>query len=70
MLVQDTGFSDNLPVGEGLLAFRDLEDAVAGAQAIASDYERHRAAARALAEAHFDSDKVLTRFLEEAGVGS
>jgi hypothetical protein len=68
VLVQDTGFSDNLPVGEGLLAFRDLEDAVAGAHSIGSDYERHRAAARALAEAHFDSDKVLTRFLEEAGI--
>jgi hypothetical protein len=65
--VQDTGFSSNLPVGEGLLAFGDLESAVAGAQRIASDYEHHRSAARAIAEAHFDSDAVLSRFLEEAG---
>jgi hypothetical protein len=70
VLVQDTGFSENLPVGEGLLAFRDLDGAVAGAQRIAADYERHRSAARAIAEAHFDSDTVLARFLEEAGIGS
>ena len=65
-LVQDTGFGRNHPVGEGLLAFRTLEDAVAGAQRIIEDYARHSAAARALAEERFDSDIVLPRFLEEA----
>jgi hypothetical protein len=69
-LVQDTGFSANLPVGEGLLAFSDLNGAVDGARRIAADYEGHRRAARAVAEAHFDSDTVLSRFLEEAGIGS
>jgi hypothetical protein len=66
VLVQDTGFSANLPVGEGLVAFSDLESAVDGAERIAGDYEAHRAAARALAESHFGSDVVLTRFLDEA----
>ena len=70
VLVQDTGFSENLPVGEGLLAFGDLDEAVAGAQRIAADYEHHRRAARAIAESHFDSDTVLARFLEQAGVGT
>ena len=70
VLVQDTGFSANLPVGEGLLAFTDLDGAVQGAERIARDYEDHRRAARALAEAHFDSDIVLSRFLEEAGIES
>ena len=65
-LVQDTGFSRTLPVGEGLLAFRTLEEAVAGARQIATDYERHRTAARRIAEEFFDSDKLLTRFLEDA----
>ncbi len=65
-LVQDTGFGGNYPVGEGLLAFRTLEEAVAGAQEIEGNYQRHCRAARALAEAYFDSDKVLTRLLEEA----
>ena len=68
VLVQDTGFSANFPVGEGLLAFTDLDGAVKGAGRIAGDYEGHRRAARAVAEAHFDSDIVLPRFLEEAGI--
>ena len=69
-LLQDTGFSDNYPAGEGLVAFRTLDEAVAGAQRIAADYDAHRAAARALAEERFDSDKVLPRFLAQAGVGT
>ena len=67
-LVQDTGFSKNLPVGEGLIAFRTLDEAVAGAESIARDYEKHARAARALAEEYFDSDKVLGRLLEEIGI--
>jgi hypothetical protein len=67
-LVQDTGFGRHLPVGEGLLAFRTLDEAVAGADAIERDYPRHCAAARAIAEEYFDSDKVLTRLLHEVGV--
>jgi hypothetical protein len=67
-LVQDTGFGRNYLVGEGLLAFRTLEEAVAGAEAIVRDYEKHCRAARKLAETFFDSDKVLSRFLEEVGV--
>jgi hypothetical protein len=65
-LVQDTGFSRNYPVGEGLMPFRTLDDAIESAERITAEYERHSAAARALAEERFDSDKVLTRFLEEA----
>ncbi len=67
-LVQDTGFSRNLPVGEGLLAFSSLEEAVAGAEALLGDYERHSTAARALAEQWFSSDRVLGRLCEEVGV--
>ena len=68
-LLQDTGFSHNYPVGEGLVAFRTPEEAAAGAHRIAGDYDAHRAAARALAEERFDSDKVLPRFLDQAGAG-
>src|SRR6185295_6838385 len=63
-LVQDTGFGRTYPVGEGLLGFTTLEDAVAGAARIARDYEQHCRAARALAEAHFDSDKVLAELVD------
>ena len=38
-LVQDTGFSRNYPVGEGLVAFRTMDEAVAGAERIARDYD-------------------------------
>jgi hypothetical protein len=65
-LVQDTGIGERYPVGEGLLTFRTPDEAVAGAKAIAAEYGAHAQGARALAEAHFDSDLVLERFLEAA----
>ncbi len=36
MLIEDTGLSDHLPTGEGLLVFRDLAEAVAGVEEIAT----------------------------------
>lgn len=68
VLVQDTGFGRQLPTGEGLVAFRTLDDAVEGAERIVRDYDKHCRAARAIAEEHFDSDKVLGRLLKEVGV--
>jgi hypothetical protein len=67
-LVQDTGFSRNYPVGEGLVAFRTVQEAVEGAGRIVGDYDTHRRAARGLAESFFDSDQVLGDLLEEVGV--
>ena len=67
-VVQDTGFSRVLPVGEGLIAFRTLEEAVEGVRAIERDPRAHAEASRALAEAFFDSDHVLGRLLDEVGV--
>jgi hypothetical protein len=67
-LVQDTGFSRNYPVGEGLVAFNTLEEAIAGAERIRRDYSAHCAAARAIAETYFDSNIVLSQLLDEAGV--
>jgi hypothetical protein len=68
VLLQETGFSRNYPAGEGLVAFRTPEEAAAGAERIIRDYDNHCRAARALAEEYFNSDKVLGRLLEEAGV--
>jgi hypothetical protein len=68
-LVQDTGFSRTLPCGDGLVPFRTLDEAAAGATRIARDYERHARAAAGIAEAFFDSSLVLRRFLEDAGAG-
>jgi len=66
-LVQDTGFTHNYPVGEGLLAFRNLDEAIAGAEQIMRDYGCHCRAARLLAEEYFESSVVLSRLLEEVG---
>ena len=64
VLAQDTGLGELYPLGEGLLTFSTLDEAVAGVEAIRADPVRHAAAARAIAEEHFDSDRVLGRLLE------
>jgi hypothetical protein len=69
VLAQDTGLDGLVPLGEGLLAFSTLEEAVAGVEQIAGDYERHSRAARALAEQHFAAQRVLPSLLEKLGVG-
>jgi hypothetical protein len=69
VLVQDTGFSRWLPTGEGVVAFRTTDDALAGAERIMSEYPRHCRAARALAEEFFASEKVIGRLLRDALAG-
>jgi len=64
-IAQDTGFGSHLPLGEGLLSFSTLEQAIASVRSVAEDYERHQRAARRIAEEYFDSDRVLGRFVEE-----
>jgi hypothetical protein len=66
VVTQDTGFGHVLPEGEGLLAWRTLDEAVTAIEALNADYERHARAARALAETHFDSDRVLSDLIEVA----
>jgi hypothetical protein len=68
VIVQDTGFSDFIPCGEGVLAFSTEAEALAALDAVRSDWRRHARAARRLAEEEFDSDKVLARLLAEAGL--
>jgi hypothetical protein len=65
-LVQDTGFGRTYPVGDGLLGFRTLPEAVEGVTQITRGYEHHCRAARALAEEYLDSDKVLGQLLNES----
>ena len=68
VLVQDTGFTKNIPSGKGLVSFRTLDEAIQGAESIAGDYEAHSQAAREIAEQYFDSDKVLGELLNASGV--
>jgi hypothetical protein len=56
---EDTGFGRQLPLGEGLFAIRTRDEAAAAFAAIRSDYDRHCAAARAIAVEYFTPERVL-----------
>ncbi len=66
VLVQDTGWTDHLPHGEGLLAFKTMEDCVSGIDEINKNYEKHRLAARRFAEEYLEAKKVCQNLLNEA----
>lgn len=66
-LVQDTGWSAHLPAGEGLLAFSNPEEALAGIDRINSDYTAHARRARDIAAEHFAADRVLPKLLDVCG---
>jgi hypothetical protein len=70
VVAQDTGLGDRYPLGEGLLAFDTLDEAAAAVEDVVRGYPRHAAAARAIAEQHFDSDRVLGRLLEQMGAAA
>jgi hypothetical protein len=64
-VVQDTGFSAHIPTGNGLFAYRNVEEAVAGLEEIVSNYERHSRAAREIAITHFSPEAVLLPLIEK-----
>jgi hypothetical protein len=64
VLVQDTGIESWLPVGEGIITFRTQEEALRGVEIINADYERHRRAARQIAETYFASERVLPPLIQ------
>jgi hypothetical protein len=64
VIAQATGFEDHLPTGHGLLAFTTTAEAAEALAGVDRDYDSHARAARALAEEHFDSDRVLTGLLD------
>jgi hypothetical protein len=66
-VVQETGLPASYRPDAGLLTFADPGEAADAAAEVVADYDRHAAAARAYAEATFDSDLVLTRMLEALG---
>jgi hypothetical protein len=68
VVTQDTGFDRVLPTGEGLFAFNTMGEVLAAFDAIRSDPERHRGAARAIADEYFRAEAVLGKLLTEAGL--
>jgi hypothetical protein len=67
-IVQSTGFAPRLPTGDGLLAFDTVQEAVDAVRSVERDYEHHAAAARRIAEDHFDARIVLGSLLERVGL--
>lgn len=67
VVVQDTGFAGHYPVGDAILAFDDLDGAVAALAAVEDGYDRRCRAAREIAAEAFGADRVLGRLLGDAG---
>jgi hypothetical protein len=66
VVVEETGFSDWLAGGEGVVPFSNLEQAAAAVASVDGHLDRHSTAARAVCEEYFESGKVLSRLLEES----
>ena len=64
VVAQDTGWSEHLPADAGLLGFDSADGAAAAMADVLAEPERHRVAARRIAEEHLDSDRVLGAVLE------
>lgn len=68
VITQETGFSQFIPVGEGLFSFKTLDDIQEATAQITLDYPRHCARATEIAREYFEAEKVIARILENAGV--
>jgi hypothetical protein len=68
VITQNTGFGKYVPTGEGLFPFDTEEEALAAIEAIAGDYQRHSAAARAIAREFFGTEPVLKNILRDIGL--
>ena len=66
VVVQDTGFSSVLPVGVGILPFGTIEEAANAIREVGTNYDKHAKAAQEIAEVYFDSDKVLTKLINDS----
>jgi hypothetical protein len=67
---QDTGFTDWMAAGLGVVPFSTREEAAGAVARISGDYARHCRAAREIAEGCFDARKVLPALVEHALAGA
>lgn len=63
-VVEDTGPSESLDGGRGVLRFSTLEQAAEALGSVCADYETQRSAAREVAETYFDARDVAGRILD------
>lgn len=66
VVTQETGFSEWLPSGMGVLSFSTPQEALGAVEEVNRRYKFHCRAARAIAEEYFDARKVLTYLVERA----
>jgi hypothetical protein len=66
VIVQDTGFTSAIPSGDGVIAFRTIEQAADAIRDVEARYAHHATAARDIASTYFDASTVLDRLLERA----
>lgn len=64
VLAEETGFSDHYPTGDGLLRFRNLDEAAEAVRQIDDNYLHHSRAAREFAETYLNATVVLPKMIE------
>ena len=66
MIVQETGISDNVETGRGVLTFSNLEEAYDCIENVREDFALHSRSAREIVDRYFDYRIVLPKMLEIA----
>jgi len=67
VILQETGWTDFYPQGEGLLSFHDEASAAVALDEVGKDPVRHARAARQIAEKYCSAPVVVNQFLETIG---
>ncbi len=68
VITQSTGFENVLPTGNGLFAFRDMDEIAAAIDTIESDYPAACRSARAIAEEYLEATRVCRKLVEDIGL--
>jgi hypothetical protein len=66
VVTQETGFSDWMECGSGVISFASADEALAAIDGVDAHYTTHCQTARDMAVAYFDSRKVLSELIERA----
>lgn len=66
VILQDTGFSEVLPCGEGLFAVKSTDEAAAAIEIVRADYASHSRAAQQIAHEHLSADRVMAQVVQKA----
>jgi len=68
VILQETGWSKLLPVGEGLLTFKDPEEAAQALNKAAAHYPKQAAGARQIAEKYLSGPNVVSALLDRLSI--